>query len=778
MCAGQCLTRSLGVAFSTTEVALSFRSRRPRHSWRALPLACAVSMIAFLLSGATPAFAVSSSWNVSVVPWSTPGPSAQQLNAVACPAPGTCFAVGSETGVSGQGAPLVESTSGHGWTYTVLPLFPGDLLGISCTSKTACLAVGSAKQGAIVERYNGAHWTVSTLPDSTKVTFRAVACASRSRCIVVGSRNGGAGEPATVPAADTWNGVRWKVDSLPETKSAASLSGIACPTTTWCTAVGGAFAYQFAGATWKASKPSGFSASGVSCPRVGHCVAVGETSAGDAASWTLADNKWSRARLPASLADGGALSGVFCLSPTRCLAVGTYASDCPQCGNTNGEVLSLDSGKWTSVASIGGDVTGVACTSAAACVAVGYNEVLGNPTGQLYPYVLYDLAAILQSSGTRWTGPTLPTIPGPADAWFSAVSCTSATSCAAVGAYQNQERVDEPLAATSSTSGWTATPLSLPAGATGVQLAGVSCVPSLCVAVGSETVETDGELVLVPLVEELGTSGWTPVAVPTPSGTSANWLAGVSCTSAESCVAVGTAVSSSGDPAEPVAYGDLVLTLQDEVWSATVEPTPAGTIASNGLQGVDCSSSMSCVAVGGMYQPSSWSTPPMIETLSGGTWQPSSAPNPPGKHMYGGLIGVGCSSPEHCLAVGSAADPPGGDAYWYPAAESGPAPWTASSPGPSGWIDTGLAGAACPSTTTCVGVGTESPYGPPDGTAVAVIDTSGTWSSLDLPTPASASGASLSSISCATDTQCTAVGEEFGYSSDAPEVATGTGFST
>ena len=757
---------------------MSFRPRHRRHSWRALPLACTVSMVAFLLAGATPASAASSSWNVSVVPWSTPGPSAQQLNAVACPAPGTCFAVGDETGVSGQEAPLVESTSGHGWKYAVLPLFPGDLLGIACTSKTACLAVGSAKKGAIVERYNGAHWTASTLPDSTKATLRAIACASRSRCIAVGSRDGGAGEPAAVPAADTWNGVRWTVDSLPATKSAASLSGIACPTTTWCMAVGGEFAYQFAGGTWRASRPSGFSASGVSCTRVGRCVAVGETAAGNAASWTLPSNKWSRVKLPASLADGGGLSGVFCLSPTRCLAVGTYAGDCPQCGNTNGEVLSLNSGKWTSVASIGGGVTGVACTSAAACVAVGYNETLGNPTGQLYPYVLYDLAAVLQSSGETWTDPTLPTIPGPADAWFSAVSCSSARSCAAVGAYQNQELVNEPLVATSSTSGWTATPLPLPAGATGVQLAGVSCVPSLCVAVGSETVETDGEFVDVPLVEELGTSGWTPVAVPTPSGTGANWLAGVSCTSAESCVAVGTAVSSSGDPAEPVAYGELVLTLHGGAWSAIVAPTPAGTVASNGLQGVDCSSSTSCVAVGGAYEPSSYSTPPMIETLSGGTWQPSSAPNPPGKRMYGGLIGVGCSSPEHCLAVGSAADPPGGDSYWYPAAESGPAPWTASSPGLASWIDTGLAGAACPSATTCVAVGTESPNGPPVQTAVAVIDTSGTWSALDLPTPASASGASLSSISCATDTQCTAVGEEFGYSSDAPEVATGTGFGT
>ena len=494
-----------------------FRSRGRRHSSRGLPLACAGSLVVVLLSGATPASAASPAWNVHVVPWSIPGPSAQQLNAVACPAPGTCLAVGDETGAGGQLAPLVESTSGRGWTYTVLPMFPGDLLGIACASKTFCLAVGFARQGAIVERYDGAHWTASTLPDSTKVRFSGVACPSRSRCFVAGSRDGGVGEPATVPAVDMWNGARWTVDSLPATRSPSSLSGIACPTTKACVAVGGGFAYQFVGGTWKASKPSGFGASGVACPRVGRCVAVGETSAGSAAAWTLSSDKWSRAKLPATLADRGGLSGVYCLSPSRCLAVGTYAGDCPQCGNTNGDVALFDNAKWTLVASIGGGVAGVACTSAAACVAVGRNQVLGNPTGQPYPYVLYYLAAVLQLSGTTWTRPALPAIPGPADAWFSAVSCASATSCAAVGAYQSQERLDEPLVATSSASGWAPTPLSLPAGAAGIGLAGVSCVPSLCVAVGSETVETGGVATVVPLVEELGCSGWSPVAAPTPS---------------------------------------------------------------------------------------------------------------------------------------------------------------------------------------------------------------------------------------------------------------------
>ncbi len=753
-----------------------FRSRDRRHSSRGVSLACAGSLVVVLLSGASPASAASPAWSVHVVPWGIPGPSAQQLDAVACPAPGTCLAVGDETGDGGQEAPLIESTAGHGWRHTVLPTFPGALLGIACTSKTSCLAVGFAEQGAIVDRYDGAQWTASTLPDSATVHFSGIACPARNRCIVAGSKDGSVGEPATVPAADTWNGARWTVDSLPATSAPASLSAIACPTTTWCMAVGGGVAYQFAGGVWKASKPSGFDASGIACPRVGRCVAAGKTSGGSAAAWILSSDKWSRAKLPATLDGRGGLSGVSCSSPSRCLVVGTYAGDCPQCGNTDGEVASFDNARWTVVASIGGGVAGVACTSATACVAVGRDQVLGNPPGQLYPDVLYDLAAVLHLSGATWTRPELPAIPGPADAWFSAVSCSSATSCAAVGAYQSEERLDEPLVATSSASGWTATPLSLPAGATGIGLAGVSCVPSLCVAVGSETIETGGVDTVVPLVEELGPSGWTPVAVPTPPGSEANWLAGVSCTSTESCVAVGTSDSTSGDPADPVAYGELVLTLQGGAWSATVAPTPTGTVASEGLQGVACSSSSSCVAVGGAYEPSSATTPPMIETLAGGEWQPSAAPNPPGKDMYGGLRSVGCSSSDHCLAVGSADDPSSGG-YWSPAAESGPAPWTASSPGPPGWIDTGLAGAACPSETTCVAVGTESPYGPPVQTAVAVIDDAGTWSAIALPTPASASGASLASISCGTAAACTAVGEEFGYASDEPEVATGTGFS-
>ena len=89
-------------------------------------------------------------------------------------------------------------------------------------------------------------------------------------------------------------------------------------------------------------------------------------------------------------------------------------------------------------------------------------------------------------NGQRWAvQPTPPTGVGPAS--LSSVSCVSVALCTAVGSLDNDGAYSDALA-----EGWNGTAWmvqSMPSPKPYASLAGVSCVPSLCVAVGS--VQTD-----------------------------------------------------------------------------------------------------------------------------------------------------------------------------------------------------------------------------------------------------------------------------------------------
>ena len=74
------------------------------------------------------------------------------------------------------------------------------LWGVSCTSGTACTAVGTYadKTGtstlALAERWNGAVWSLLPTPPPPKglfneLSFWAVSCTSAKACIVVGDEN-------------------------------------------------------------------------------------------------------------------------------------------------------------------------------------------------------------------------------------------------------------------------------------------------------------------------------------------------------------------------------------------------------------------------------------------------------------------------------------------------------------------------------------------------------------------------------------------------------------
>lgn len=693
----------------------------------------AVLFVALLVSGwcTGTSAAAGSGWQASLVPWTTPGPSTQSLVAVACPAARTCVAVGNRTSVNpgstDPNEPIVERDAGGTWRASVLPIPNGRLEAISCGSTKRCLAVGANGLGPLVEVYSGSTWRPTSVSGDVPA-LSGVACASNDHCVAVGGS-----------VAATWNGTSWTISTLPG--SDGNLLGISCPSTTWCVAIDGTAAFVLSHGHWQATKLRGGTAAAISCAAIGHCLAVGSSGGSDAA-WTYAGSTWKLKRLSSGL--GAGLSGVACATTSRCGAVGDRFVECGSpdggCGTENGVVVSLDAGAWSTSelpypelagrASEGlpdAGAEGIACPSATTCVAVGFGSqgdesgTVGNSFGATYQ----------QQSPTKWLAPTAPVVPGGPFSWLSGVSCSAASSCIAVGAFDTQSFLSKPLVAASSPTGWSAAALPLPSKATQGALSAVSCVPSLCVAVGWQ--QTDGST--SPLVDEFGKNGWVTVAVPEATGTQYDTLLGVACSSDSACTAVGEGQSSG-------LTLPVILTLADGTWSAMVPTTPDDANQATGLSGVWCSST-NCVATG----LSTTGLAPIVETESGGSWQSSTLPTISGD-VGPTLVGVGCSGAGNCLAVG--------DAYHggveLPAQEAGPTSWTASVPDGSSASGRLLA-AACTSSTTCIAAGSSGAQ------FLVMTDTSGAWSATTLPPPTGASNATLVAISCASTTSCTAVGQ-------------------
>lgn len=244
-------------------------------------------------------------------------------------------------------------------------------------------------------------------------------------------------------------------------------------------------------------------------------------------------------------------------------------------------------------------------------------------------------------------------------------------------------------------------------------------------------------------------------------------LDGVSCTPSGNCVAVGTYFDSSGNTQ---AMG---VTATNGTWEQAVEitlPTNAATTATNPgdrqLDGVSCTPSEDCVAVGG-YLDSSGNPQPMEVTETHGTWgqaveltSPSNAATSSnGAHFNG----VSCTAPGKCVAVGGYEDSSGNGqemvvteshGNWGQAVEL-TAPLNASTT--SGFAV--FAGVSCTPSGDCVAVGN---YIADDGHfyGMGATETHGTWGQATEMTAVSY----LAGVSCTPSGECVAVGGTFGSS--------------
>jgi len=402
------------------------------------------------------------------------------LDAVSCPAVGTCIAVGSYRDSQTEGWGLIETFSDGTWHPLAAPepatnpageppgredqTYTG-LYSISCTSGTSCVAVGMYSdvlnfRYGLIDTLSGGKWTALAAPEppldglgagrgtddnaEQAAELAAVTCLSPSYCVAVGRYQDAKG--VSWALADEFTGRGWAPEAPAEPDAAQTVTKSPVAVT---------------------SSGYGFLSS-VSCAAPGQCAAVGAFAKPSQQRYGLldylSDRKWSAVSAPEPLRDASGagagsvasgpdatLSAVACSSVESCVSVGNYmdSDDRP-----TGLVDVLAGGSWEAldipepgVDSLGGvpgsDVTGEAgasltsasCQERGICVGAGtYNDSIGNSVGLIDQY----------SSGS-WRAVAAPAPNGPFQLGITdreavtvtGVACSPDGTCALVGTYED-----------------------------------------------------------------------------------------------------------------------------------------------------------------------------------------------------------------------------------------------------------------------------------------------------------------------------------------------------
>ena len=140
---------------------------------------------------------------------------------------------------------------------------------------------------------------------------------------------------------------------------------------------------------------------------------------------------------------------------------------------------------------------------------------------------------------------------------------------------------------------------------------------------------------------------WSIVSSPNASATEDNYLKEVTCTSASDCWAVGF-YNFNGTVSPP--SHTLIEHWNGTTWSIVTSPNTSAT-QPNFLNDVTCSSASDCWTVGSYYDSSIGDDHTLIEHWNGTRWFIVTSPNTSAT-QGNGLSGVTCSSASDCWAVG------------------------------------------------------------------------------------------------------------------------------
>jgi hypothetical protein len=734
----------------------------------------------------------------SIRPTPAPNVPTAAFAAVSCPTSTWCMAVGHYEGSQGVSRPLAERWNGATWK--VVPTVAGGalgtgLLGISCSSPAACVAVGSSVryghpgryqfgERPFAERWNGASWRAIVPPGfgvsgSISTQLNSVSCASATECTAVGSF-GAVDQPGGRGLLETWDGRHWSRALVPAPKgTAVLLSSVSCTGANACVVVGSYARKNLpnlpfteirrsAHAAWAdGTPPVPFPSSpaalrkgkdfdlvsrSVSCVRANACTMVGDyrhegvgstrfpifTEVWDGSHWHL--------RPAPQPQPDSEFDSVSCWTATSCLAIGTTGN-----GETDTVLVERRSGShWTVTAAPGTDPAqgdrALSCRSAGTCTVVG-------PTARATP-----LAKVSRLQGTTWSVQASPDPAGTIESTLADVSCASRNRCTAVGNFEGRAG-DNPLIESSARGKWSVSTAVTPAGVFATVLTSVSCPAArFCVTVG-HTFPTSTSIQASQLAESWDGTTWSAQTTPDPGTNFGSTLSQVSCASATLCVAVGNAAqNTSAPPARNLVFRQLIEWWNGSTWQIASDANPAGAKSSD-LQMVSCAAA-SCIALGGLTSGSGrGQSRPLAERFNGHTVTQLSTSG-----MATTLADLSCTSPTWCMAAGTSRSGQHTLAQswngrrWKTLSPPNPRPSSADGGGNF------LSDVSCTSRTACTAIGSaefliaESENTASDDHPFAERWNGKTWSIANLPVLGNTQGTSLAGISCTAARVCTAAG--------------------
>ncbi len=453
-------------------------------------------------------------------------------------------------------------------------------------------------------------WSTVTTPatDPTTFTFlNGVSCVGPMFCMAAGQTqvNGN-----NAPLVERYNGSTWSIMTVPMPSggNGAYFTGVSCTGPAFCAAVGvqypGTFQQNFA-EVWNGTA-------------------------------------WSVSTTPdRSTSANGLLSGVSCVSPTYCLAVGGDGAH----GTGETVIERWDGASWTLVpdaqSSLQPELSGVSCLSTSFCAAVGTSFA-----GTEVPFTEF-------WDGTSWTVAPTPSVSGATQTLFSTVSCALPTMCEAAG-YQDNGSSSGNLVEQWNGSVWALQSAPDPQPPALGSPASVDCFGPTSCALGGQAERGLGTGPTM-LLTFNGTA-WSLGATPQPGNQSAlsDSIHGVSCVAGFFCVAVGEEDDAGGIPQPMVLTSPVTRPGYDEVAS----DGGIFTFGSTGFFGSTGALTLNKPVVGMAQTPDGggyW-----LVASDGGIFTLGDA------HFYGSTGAIALNRP----IVGMAATPDGGG-YWLVASDGG-----------------------------------------------------------------------------------------------------------
>ncbi len=346
-----------------------------------------------------------------------------RLDSVACPASGSCVAIGEYLDSSDEDQAMAVSESGGVWGQAIE--IPGVVLrSIACRAPGSCVALGTGRSGSVrvmgVSESNGVWGQPQkiSLPanDASNyvVELAPLACTASGPCVAVGDYTDVSHQQRGLGLTES-NGV-WapasEITSTPESAADVRLYSVACPASGPCVAVGMgsgglAVGVSESNGKWGTASPispppnplaKSTTLRSVACPRSGRCFAVGydETSSsggGYAVAVSASGGIWGRASeiAPPSAAGSRAsaeLRYVACAGSDSCVATGEYSDTL----GPNAMAVGETKGEWGQASEITApfdvpsrqsgnraELEMLACPAMGSCAALGrYWDEFGN----------------------------------------------------------------------------------------------------------------------------------------------------------------------------------------------------------------------------------------------------------------------------------------------------------------------------------------------------------------------------------------------------------------